>query len=237
MPFPEAVKQRLRKAGITEGKPGWTIVANAWLLPPTPGSFGDSILVALQKLMRSFFEYGRQHWTWSQSSPRAAADGGLVKGDANIAACASFNLNFKWLAENCLDIKGITPSQHNVQFLTKPGRLCIDSKWVGNVRTNRRTFADLRCFKFREHHWVTYGGTHFDVCYNHTFYTTAEIIWTKLLEPDPRLVGKGGLRKDQIYRLETPHDEGDHLVMIQQQGPNGWPSWQIVTRDQVANLK
>jgi hypothetical protein len=236
MPMPLTIQNRLRALSITEAMPAWRILQNAWLLPPTPNQdtlFGDTVEQALKKLMKSFFEYGRQHWTWSQTSGPGAADGGLVKGVVSNCACASFNLNFKWLAEQCLGIQGITPNSYNRQFLTMPGRNCIDSKWAGNVRTATRAFEAVRCFKFSQHHWVSRGGVNYDVCYNDTFASTAEIIWTGLLPADPSVVKKSKLRPDQVYKLEKPLPEGDHLVMLQQYGPNGWPTWQIVDQSQV----
>ena len=118
-----------------------------------------------------------------------------------------------------------------------PGSVCIDSKWVGNVRTSTKAFGSLRCFKFSGHYWVMHGGVNYDVCYDNTFHSISEIIWTRLLQPDQSLVGKGGLGANQIYRLEKPLPEGDHLVMLQQNGPNGWPSWQIVPKAQIKSLK
>jgi len=188
-------------------------------------------------VMKAYYEYGRAHWTWSQSAGVAAANGGLVKGQIQAVACGSFNQNFKWLAEKGLGINGITNGQEPGQFLTMPGSVCIDSKWVGNVRTSTKTFGALKCFKFAGHYWVAYGGVNYDVCYDNTFHAVSEIIWTRLLPPDQSLVGKGGLTATQIYRLEKPLPEGDHLVMLQQNGPNGWPSWQIVPKAQIKSLK
>lgn len=236
MSLPLAIKQRLLDLNLTEAMPAWKIMTNARFLPATPGSpklYGDSVEQALKKLMKSFFEYGRQHWRWSQSSGAAASDGGLVKGLVHSAACATFNQNFKWLAEKCLGIDNITSDSVQGNFLTMPGQDCIDAQWIGNVRTTRRPFLDLKCFKFNQHYWVKHGGINYDVCYNHTFVDSREIIWTKLVHADQVLVKKSGLRADQVYKLEKPLPEGDHLVMIQQNGPQGWPNWMIVDKSQV----
>lgn len=48
---------------------------------------------------------------------------------------------------------------------------------------------------------------------------------------------QNGLGAGDLYMLEKPLPAGDCLVKIQQQGPNGWPSWQIVPRAQVASLR
>ncbi len=235
-----AIQALLGAAGVTNGMPGWTILENARLLPPTPGSgaaFGDAPAQALRKTMKAYYEYGRNHWTWAQSAGSAAANGGLVKGQIQAVACGSFNQNFKWLAEKGLGITGITNGQETGQFLTMPGSVCIDSRWAGNVRTATKTFGALKCFKFSGHYWVMHGGVSYDVCYDNTFHAVSEIIWTRLLPPDQSLVGKGGLTANQLYRLEKPLPKGDHLVMLQQNGPNGWPSWQIVPKAQIKSLK
>jgi len=82
-----------------------------------------------------------------------------------------------------------------------------------------------------------HGGTNYDVCYNNTFTSTTEIIWSKLENPEPGLVGKGGLTMHDMYKLEKPLPAGDYLVKLQTQGPNGWPSWQIVTRAHIKALR
>src|SRR5690606_11524406 len=109
-----ALANKMTAAGVGTGTPGWTIVQNANLLPPIPGStalFGDTDAQALRKLMNSYFLYGRISWTWAQSAGAAAGNGGLVKGAIHAVACGSFNHNFKWLAENGLGINGIGTGQ------------------------------------------------------------------------------------------------------------------------------
>ena len=235
-----AIQALLNAAGVSNVMPGWSIIENAKLLPPLPGAaalFGDPVVQALRKLMQSYYDYGRQHWTWAPQSGGAAASGGLVKGATNAVACGAFNLNFKWLAENGLGITGITNGQDHSNFLTMPGGVCIDSKWVGNVRNATQGFDQLKCFKFSGHYWVVHGGTNYDVCFNNTFAATAQIMWTKLLAADPSLARKSGLGAQEIYRLEKPLPYGDHLVKVQQLGTNGWPQWQIVSKAQVAALR
>jgi hypothetical protein len=239
MALSAAIQARLHNVGVNNAMPAWIIIDNARLLPPLPGAaavFGDPVPQALRKLMKAFYDYGRIHWTWAQNSGPAAAFGGLVMGRTTAVACGSFNYNFKWLAENGLGIAGMGTNQDPAQFLTIPGAACIDSKWLGNVRTSTQGFDQLKCFKFSGHYWVTHGGVNYDVCYNNTFATTAEIIWTKLLAAAPNLVGKGGLGADQLFRLEKPLPAGDHLFMVQQNGANGWPSWQIATSAQIKAL-
>ena len=239
MPLSAAIQNQLGAAGVNNAMPGWAIVEAARLLPPTPVSpnlFGDTDAQALRKLMKAFYDYGRVHWTWAQNAGGAAANGGLVRGLINAVACGSFNYNFKWLAENGLGIAGMGTGQEPAQFLTMPGGVCIDSKWVGNVRSTTEGFPQLKCYKFAGHYWVTHGGVNYDVCYNNTFATTQEIIWTKLLPPDPALVGKGGLAGHQLFKLAKPVPAGDHIFMVQQNGANGWPSWQLATKAQIMLL-
>ncbi|MEZ5081936.1 MAG: hypothetical protein R2750_00525 [Bacteroidales bacterium] len=79
MSIQPAIKEKIGKLGITINKPAWEIISNARLLPPIPGSgllFGDTVQKALLKLMKSYYEYGRQHWSWVQSAGRIVADGG-----------------------------------------------------------------------------------------------------------------------------------------------------------------
>jgi hypothetical protein len=234
-----AIQNRMATAGLNHTMPAWTIVDNAKLLPPTPGStalFGDPVGQALRKLMKSFYEFGRGHWTWTQNAGGAAANGGLVKSLISGVACGSFNHNFKWLAENALAITGITTGQETAQFLTMPESVGIDSKWVGNVRTATKIFTNLKCFKFSGHYWVMHGGVNYDVCYNNTFTTTSQIIWTKLRPAGQDVLKSGALQAHQVYKLEKPLPEGDHLVMVQQNGANGWPTWQIVPKAQLLKL-
>lgn len=240
MPLSAAIQSNLSAAGVNSTMPGYRIIENARLLPPLPGStalFGDTVQQAMRKLMKAYFDYGRQHWTWAQSAGGAAANGGLVRGMINAVACGSFNQNFKWLAEKGLGITGISNGQETGQFLTMPNSTCIDSKWVGNVRTATQGFDQFKCFKFAGHYWVVHNGVNYDVCYNDTFATPSEIIWTKLLPADPSVFSKSGLASNQVYKLDKPIPAGDHLVMLQQNGPNGWPSWQIVTKEQLKSLK
>ena len=81
MPLSAGIQARLAAAGVNNTLPAWRILENARLLPPLPASgvpFGDPVSQALRKLMRSYYDYGRQHWTWAQSAGAAAANGGLV---------------------------------------------------------------------------------------------------------------------------------------------------------------
>ena len=135
------------------------------------------------------------------------------------AACGSFNANFRWLAETGLGITGIGNGQDTHQFLTIPGGVCIDSKWIGNVRTATESFQELKCFKFYGHYWVTHGGINYDVCYNNTFHATSEIIWTNLIAADPDVAGRGGLNAQSLYKLEKPIPAGDYLVKLPGTGP------------------
>jgi len=239
MAIPAQIQLRLAANAINNGMPAWTIIDNARLLPPAPVAalpFGDQPAAAMTKLMTSFYNFGRTRWTWTQSSPPTAANGGLVKGLTNNCACGSFNLNFKWLAETLCGINGITQGQDTGQFLTVPGGVCIDSKWPGNVCSDK-AFAQLKVFKFHGHWWVVYGGVNYDTCFNNTFHAIQDIIWTKLLQADARLLAECHLPNNQLFKLEKPLPNADHLVQTQQFGPNNWPSWQLVNRQQLKLLR
>ncbi len=239
MPISRLLQARLNTEGITNAMPAWQIISNANLIAPTTVSslFGDPVPQALVKLMQSYYDYGRMHWTWAMSAGVGAANGGLVKGLINACACASFNHNFKWLAETGLGITGITNGQDTSQFLTVPGGVCIDSKWPGNVRTSTQGFQDFKCFKFYQHYWVVYGGLNYDVCYNNTFQSTDQIIWTKLIAPEPELARKAGLTNQELYKLAKTIPAFDYLVKLPGTGPTGWPVWQLVTKAQVKALR
>jgi hypothetical protein len=231
------LQTKMAAVGLTQGTPGYEIVGKAKLLPPPPNSgklFGDAPAQAMPKLLRSYYEYGRAHWVWTTTSPGSSGNGGLVRGQAQSVACGAFNYNFKWLAENALGITGMGVGQDTSQFITMPGGVCIDAKWPGNVRTANKDFAQLKCFKFQGHYWVTYGGKNLDTCFNNTFGSTSQIIWSTLGSPDPQLLKKSGLRSDQLYKLEKKNAYGDHLVMLKQQGYGAWPTWQLMTTAEVA---
>ncbi|MEZ5356216.1 MAG: hypothetical protein R2762_26575 [Bryobacteraceae bacterium] len=229
----------LVQAGINNTMPGWRIVESARLLPPLPNSgavCGDQPGEALKKLMKAFYDYGRLHWTWSQSSPGAVANGGLVKGLATNCACASFNLNLKFLAELC-GVNGIQQATLTQQFLTVPGGVCIDSKWKGNVRTATQGFDLFQSFKFAQHYWLTLNAMNYDVCYNSTFLNQEQIIWTRLLAPEDRVLRQAGVPVNQLYRLTKPLPSAEYLIQVQLSGPNGWPAWQLVSKDELSRLR
>ena len=219
--------------------PAWTIIENAKLAEPPDNSDAQAVRLALRNLMQAFYDYGRDHnWTWSQTSSPEADDGGLVRGLTKTAACASFNHNFKWLATQGLGIEGFGQVDPPLfaQFLTHPGAACIDRKWVGNVCSSTDTFEQLKCWKFQGHYWVKHAEVNYDACYNKIFLDPSEIIWTKLLRPDAELMAKSGMNASQLYRLQRPVAAGDHLVQLQRSGPNNWPTWRIVRRDQARKV-
>lgn len=244
MAIPQALQQNLIANGIPNGSPGWQIVNAARMLPalPAPGGMGpvkligDSPTQAMAKLMKAFYDYGRLHFTWSQSSPAAAGNGGLLTGAATNCACATFNGNLKKLAEAC-GLTGIQNETLTDQFLTVPGGVCIDSKWQGNVRTDRDGYHQFRSYKFAQHYWLSMGGMHYDVCYNNTFVNRDQIIWTHLDAADPTVLRDSGLQGNQVYKLRKPLPNYDYLLMTQQNGPGGWPGWQLVTRAQIKSMR
>lgn len=216
--------------------PGWIIVDNAKLLPALPGAeavFGDSVPTALKKLMKSFFDYGRKNFTWTYNASGSAGNGGLMKGAAKAAACGTFNYNFKWLAEKALGITGFSDGKYTGQFITDPGSVCIDSKWVGNVCTKTGGYSDTKSFKFSGHWWVMHGGVNYDVCYNRTFGSVNDIIWTKLLPASPEVLKKTGRIAAEVLKLDKPLPAGNHLVMVKLQGYGQFPNWQIFPEDKI----
>ncbi len=238
MAIQPGLQAALQGAGIQNPMPGWEVVSNANLLAPLPNSgvlFGETPSEALKKLMKAFYDYGRLHWTWSQSSPGTVANGGLVKGLANHCACASFNLNLKYLAEAC-GIAGIAQGTLTQQFLTVPGGVCIDSKWKGNVRSSTQGFDLLKSFKFAQHYWLTFAGQNYDACYNHTFANQEQIIWTRLLPPEDMVLRRAGVPANQLYKLAKPLPSAEYLIQVQMNGPGGWPSWQLAGKDELQKI-
>ena len=220
----------MQKINMTTASPGWQIVTAAKLLPPKPGSsriFGDSDSAAMRKLMKSYYEYGRKHWTWSSGSPASTRNGGLLLGKANRAACGAFRDNFKFLAAAVLGIRGITSKEYSGMFLTVPGAgPCIDAKWHGNVCTETGSFKSFQCYKFTKHFWVSHGGLDYDVCFNTTFSGTS-FVWMKLLPVDNDVETRTGLTEGWLYKLEKPQRWGDYLLRVRPDGQNGWPEYEF----------
>jgi hypothetical protein len=228
------LSQRMQDAGVKQGSAGWKIVFDAKLMPPSGGRgvVGDKDAAALFKLMKSFYKYGRAHWTWTQSSGGAAANGGLAKGTATTAACGTFNGNLMWLAEHALGIEGIKYGKCPDQFITIAGD-GIDSKWDGNVECDRRL---LPMYKFHGHYWVKHGGNNFDACFNRTFGSSDDIISTKLSRVDKELLDETGLAYDELYKLDAPIKGKTHLKLRDRDGAHGWPVWELLTKDEVVEL-
>ena len=232
-PF-DTLFMRMHHLGMTKSSPGWQIVVAAKLLPPTPKQdrpVGDNDTAALKKLMKSFYEYGRKNWSWVPSSPGSAANGGLVLGKTKAVACASFNGNFRWLAENALDIAGITLGEHKGGFLTVPGAACIDHKWAGNVRTDAQDFKQFKCFKFTSHYWAVHKGVGYDVCFNKIM--QGKSMWMTLLAPEGQVTASTGLSEGALYKLGKAQRWGDYLLMVEKNGVNGWPEYQICPHDKL----
>lgn len=230
----QVIEDKLKKLRIGNDKPAWKIIENANLTNPPAGSnllFGDNVQVALKKLMKSFYDYGRnKDWKWVTSSRANLQDGGLVKGEQpQNAACGTFNQNFRWLAENVLGITGWSPGEENSHFLTYSKIESIDKSWDGNVHTKNGTIQQLKCFKFSKHYWVVHGGINYDVCYNKTFSINDDIIWSRLTMPDDATAKAKGLTKPgQLFKLAKPNGDGDYLIEDQHEGPNGWPTFIIL---------
>jgi len=234
MSIPTQIQTNLIAKGITSDTPGWSMVNNARLLPPTPPQAQQGILTStagpriMVQLMKAFYDYGRTHFTWSQSSPSAAGSGGLLKGGARNCACATFNLNLKKLAQAC-GLENINMERLEKQFITIPGGVCIDSNWPGNVKSDRDDYSKFRAFKFQSHYWLSYMGTQYDVCYNSTFQSRAQIVWTNLLPAAPQVLQRASMPSNKLYRLEKPLPAYNHLIMENQNGPQGWPVWKLVS--------
>ncbi|MBP8241721.1 MAG: hypothetical protein KAX36_05070 [Thermoflexales bacterium] len=236
MSIQPAVKDKLEEAHISNSMPGWIIIDNAKLLPALPGAktvFGDSVSAALKKLMNSFYAYGRKNFTWTTSSSSSANNGGMMKGATKAGACGAFNANFRWLAETVLSITGFSQGKFIGQFITQPGSVCIDSKWVGNVCTAPGGFSTTKSYKFKDHYWAVHGGTNYDVCYNHTFGNVSSIIWSKLEPASSEVLKKTGRASNEIYQLEKALPAGNHLVMVKENAYGSWPNWQIFPEDKI----
>ena len=152
----------------------------------------------------------------------------MMKGATNAGACGSFNANFRWLAETVLGITGFSQGQFIGQFITQPSSVCIDAKWVGNVCTTPGGYATTKSYKFKDHYWAVQGGTNYDVCFNHTFGSSSEIIWSKLSPAATPLLTKTGHASNEIFKLDKALPAGDHLVMIKENAYGSWPAWQIM---------
>ena len=138
----------------------------------------------LTELMDNYFQYGRAHWSWTASSTGGAADGGLVKGTVNFAACGAFNDAFAFLATRVLGIEGLKKGNapenlgktwYKGSFVTMPADV-IDSHWKGGVRSHNYSFAALRMFKFTDHYFCNYNGTIFDATGNATHQSTKTMV-------------------------------------------------------------
>ena len=215
------------------GSPAWIIVNDANL------AAADAPAQMLRKLMDAFYDYGRTHWQWTQSSPAAAGNGGLLRGTATNCACATFNGNLKLLAEHACGIAGIANQTYTTQFLTVPGGVCIDSRWHGNVRTSRDGYPQFKCFKFSQHYWLQFGGLNYDVCYNNTFAAQQQIVFTTLTQMPVKETARYGRNQTTLYRLTRPLPSAAYLVQVADgaQGPCGWPGWQLVSEAELRLLR
>jgi len=230
MAIPVACRTKLMENKLDGNSPGWKIVDAANLATT------DAPAVLLTKLMHAFYDYGRGHWRWTTSSASSAGAGGLLRGAAAKCACATFNDNLKFLAEKICGVTGIGRGDINEHFLTVPGGVCIDSGWHGNVRTDKQTFDQLRCFKFSTHYWLTLGGANYDACFNKVFHSRADIIWTTLLI-DMAMAKKCRLDTDKVRKLAKPLPAYQYIVQMSMPAPDLWPGWQLVSVEQLKKLK
>lgn len=214
------------------GTPAWIIVNDANLAAIDPPA------AMLQKLMHSFYNYGRQHWTWSTAGAAASANGGLVRGNAQNCACSTFNGNLKLLAEQGCGIAGIQSQSHVGHFITLPGGISIDSAWPGNVKLRDQNYGQLKCYKFSSHYWLSLHGVHYDVCFNRTFASVENIIWSQLAQTAPNEAARYHQTPPTLWRLTKPLPTATHLVqVIAQQGIGGWPGFQLVNEQELRMLR
>jgi hypothetical protein len=199
-------------------------------LPGSAGLFMETPTQALTKLMNAFYGYGRLHFRWEQSGSPMAAAPGLLKGAATGCACSTFARNLRWLAVTICDIHDLEielPS-YEKPFLTTPYSDCIDSHWLGNVRTKGQDFATYKCFKFTSHYWLKHGTEHYDVCFNKVCTNEAEIVATKLVKYEGPAA-----KVDTVFALKPPTTETIHgevhplkwLVMAHESVNGSWPTW------------
>jgi len=230
MAIPEAYKPALKTNNIAQGSPGWQIMDAANVATT------DTPSALLTKLMKAFYDYGRGHWRWTTSSSKTAGDGGLLRGAAAKCACATFNDNLKFLAEKICGVTGIGRGEINEHFLTVPGGVCIDGSWHGNVRSDKLTFDQMRCFKFSTHYWLTLGGVNYDACFNKVFHSRSQVQWTTLL-PDIPMAQKCRLDTNKLRKLAQPLPAYQYVVQISMPAPDLWPGWQLVSTEQLKKMK
>jgi hypothetical protein len=233
-----ALKKQMTDSGLAAGTPGWKIVLAAGLKPPTGDKlYGDSDQIAIVKLMKAYNAYGRKSWKWEPSA--LLKKDNLILGSAKVSYCQGFNNNFAVLAMYAFGMqKGdFTIGRHQGQFITRPSKECIDSKWKGNVRTPSKNISAMGCYKFNDHYWVKWHGANLDVCYNRVFSGPESIVLSALDSADAQLAKDKGYKPNELFKLAKRHPEGDHLVMIKQKGVNNWPEWMIVPEADIPKKK
>ncbi|MEZ5398166.1 MAG: hypothetical protein R2729_00770 [Bryobacteraceae bacterium] len=220
----------LLEYGYDDETPAWKIAHNA----------GDFFNLkpdkALKQLMKAFHDYGRSHWRWAPVPSPEAGDGGILFGITPKADAAAFRQALKRLAE-IFGIGGIKETAIEHKFLSVPRSPSIDGAWHGNVRSSHAGFADLQCFHFASHSWLTLEDEHYDPCHNRVFKTRNQAVWTRLLPPEDRVLQEANVPASQLYRLARPLASADYLIRTAGKSKNEWTNWQLAARQELKNLR
>jgi hypothetical protein len=202
----QAIMNAVQALDLTPDHPGYQIVNGPHELSTT-----DEPAQSILKLMHNFFDFGRGAGNWTWQSPLGTANGphafdnprdrgiNLLRGICSQTNCDGFRNAFINLATNILHIDGVgyssIPQVAGQGYLTHPGTMAIDSNWIGNVRTETQNAAQVRSFKFSEHHFATFRGKIYDPTTNMTFANADEMKWcTYTLETN-------AATKEQFRRL------------------------------------
>ena len=227
----------LQNIGLGQGSPGYKIING-----PANIAIIDHPNTRMSMLMSNFLDYGRGQGNWTWQSVLGGANGpnsfntpaqrgiNLLNGTCTATNCDGFRQAFYNLATNVLNIPGIQYRSigpiANGGYLTPPGTVVIDGHWVGNVRTEQQTFAELQVFKFSEHHFLTYGGRIYDPTTNTTFANENEMKWCMYTLETNQAV-KANFKNLRIFRItqkfpRIPACNYQYIVEIGNSG--GWPT-------------
>jgi hypothetical protein len=230
--------------GLGEGTPGYAIVNG-----PRDIAMVDHGNTRMSMLMGNFFDFGRGAGNWTWQSTLAGANGpdsynnpanrgiNLLNGTCTATNCDGFRQAFYNLATHVINIPNIQYRSigpiANGGYLTHPGTTVVDGHWLGNVRTEQQTFAQLQVFKFSEHHFLTYGGQIYDPTANATFANEIAMKWCMYTLETNALV-KNRFKNLRLFRITDKYPGAQpcnyqYLVEIGSSG--GWPTNLLTAAD------
>lgn len=183
--------------------------------------------------------------------PEGRTGRGLLDGKISGCACGGFAAALRGLAAQIFNIR---TEPANVDgstaifgdFITMPGTQVIDSNWKGNVwqdantadvTLNRQTNVVLGAFEFRNHYFLNFQNTIYDVTGNRTFANTNAIIWCRLTRDDQLLPNYPGARSvyttNEVTR--SVHPLRRYLVWINGEPAlqNGFSNWLMTDREAI----